>query len=566
MSSGGALPGEPGVHLPSLARTARHLRRYREVAEVLVRHGLGVLLGTADLAHLVPRRMRGRLQEGPVVPVHLRRALEELGATFIKLGQVLSLRADLLPGEFVHELARLQDQVPPGPFAESRRIIESELGAPLDRLFAFVEPKPLAAASLSQVYAALLPSGQPVVLKVLRPGVEQQVATDLEILEQMARLLRERLAGLQVDPVALVQEFARVMRRELDLRAEARHIQRFRRNFRGDRRIHIPRVYEHLTTARVLTMERLRGVKVTDLAALDRLGVDRRRLARTGARLFLKMVMEDRFFHGDPHPGNLLVEPDGRLAVLDYGMVGTLAAETAEHLISTFVAVVRRDPRAAVRGMERMGIVPPGCDRESLRRDLGEIIEQHYGRPLAELTLRELVDDALGVVRRHRLVLPSELLVLARALVLLDGLGRQLDPAFNPLEVAMPYARRLLASRLHPRATLQRLRSQWVDAWEMARALPARADRLLGELESGRLAVGFRLVEAERQIRRLERSANRVALALLAAGLSVTGALLWLAPVQPRVPGWAAMAFLASGSGVILTVLLIWGIWRSGRL
>ena len=563
-----ALHGDDALpRLLALGRTARHLGRYREVAEVLVRHGLGALVGVAGLSHLLPRRLRGLAHPGrPLVAVHLRQALEELGPTFIKLGQVLSLRADLLPPDFVRELALLQDRVPGGTFEQARSVMEAELGQPVQRLFARVDPVPLASASLGEVYAATLPGGQPVVVKVLRAGVERQVATDLEILRDLARVARHRLPSLPVDPVAWVDEFARILRREMDLRQEALHLQRFRRNFRGDTRIHLPRLYPRLSGTRVLTMERLWGVRVDDVETLERWGVDRRRLARLGARMFLKMVLVDRFFHGDPHPGNLLVDPTGRLVLLDFGMAGALSPEMTAGLVSTFVAVARQDASGAVRGMARMGIVPPSADRERLRRDLQELIDHHYNRPLSEVPLRQLVEDAMELVRRHRLALPAELLMLSRALVLLDGLGRQLDPSFNPLEVALPFARRLVVRQLHPAGWVRAWSNRAEEALELVAGLPGRADRLLRELESGRLTVGLRWAQPEVALRRLERSINRLALALALVALAVSGSVLWVARVGPAVAGMPVVALVALVGALLAGLGLMWGIWRSGRV
>lgn len=549
-----------------LGRRVRHLRRYREVLEVLARHGFAVVLDALGLRQLLPRRFR-RAASTPG-PVHLRQALEELGPTFIKLGQVLSLRADLLPKEYVDELARLQDRVPPQPFEVSRALIERELGAPVQHLFRRIDPEPLASASLGQVYAAELPDGSPVVVKVLREGVEAQVKTDLEIIRDLAGLAAERLGPeTHFDPVALADEFARIMRRELDYRIEARQILRFRRNFRGDGRVHIPRVYLERSTARVLTMERLTGAKITDFEALERMGVDRRRLARLGAEMFLKMVLVDHYFHGDPHPGNLLVEPGGRLGLLDFGMVGSLRPEITEHLTRTFLAVIRQDARGAVRSMRRMGIVPPNADTTALERDLEDLIARNYGRPLSELSLGEMVADALELASRHRLRLPAELLLLARALSILDGLGRMLDPSFNALEVALPFARRLWLRRARPGRRLVELLHELQEVADLVRTLPERVDRLLEQAETGRLTLGLRLSqESYPELRRAERAVNRLSLAIVAAGLAIAGSLLWGQPGTPRVAGVPILAAAAVGASVLAGMALAWAIWRTGRL
>ncbi|MBE3598181.1 MAG: AarF/ABC1/UbiB kinase family protein [Limnochordaceae bacterium] len=556
-------PRHPDREVPGLSRPLRHLRRYRQVAEVLARHGFAVVLESLGLRRLLPAWHRAAPAAGG--PVHLRQALEELGPTFIKLGQVLSLRADLLPREYVEELARLQDRVAPEPFELSRKTIEEELGAPVERLFARLDPHPMASASLGQVYEGTLPTGEAIVVKVLRAGVEEQVQTDLEIIDDLAKLARERLAERLIDPVRLAEEFARIMRRELDYRFEARHIQRFRHNFRHDRRIRIPRVYDALSGRRVLTLERLWGVKISEWDRLQEMGVDRRALARTGAQIFLKMVLVDHFFHGDPHPGNLLVEPDGRLGVLDYGMVAALRPQTTEQLVRVFLAVVRQDAEGAVRGMRRMGIVPPGADTQRLVGDLEDLIARNYGRPISELVLADVVRDSLDVAYQHRLVLPSELLLLARALLLLDGLGRQLDPSFNPLEVAVPFARRLVLRRLTLRRQAQMLLGPLQEVVEVVRTLPQRVDRLLEQAETGRLAVRWRPDGYEVPLRRLERAVNRLAMALLAGGLAIAGALLW-DETGPRLAGIHVAAGLALMASIGLSAGLFWGIWRSGRL
>lgn len=542
----------------------RHLQRYRQIAEVLARHGFAAAVEGLGWRRLMPGRLR---DAGGGGPSHLRRALEELGPTFVKLGQLLSLRADVLPREYMEELAHLQDRVPAQPFEVSRDIIERELGRPIEQAYAHIEPEPIASASLGQVYAAWLPTGEAVVVKVLRAGVEERVRLDVGILRDLARLATERWGdSLPADPVALVEEFSRSIEREMDYRVEARHIQRFRRNFRHEPAIHIPAICPRLSTARVLTMERLSGVKVNDVEGISRLGVDRREVARSGARLFLTMVFVHHFFHGDPHPGNLLIEPDGRLGLLDYGMAASLSRETTEELVRVFLAVVRQDSRAAVRGMRRMGIVQPGTDLRALQHDLDEIVAAQYGRPLSELTLSEVVGDSLDMVRRHRMRLPAELLLLARALVLLDGLGRVLDPEFNPLEAAAPFARKLALRRFAAVKRPARAFEPLQEVAELVRTLPERADRILERAESGRLEVGVRLSGYEGAMRRLERAANRLALALVSTGLAVAGALLWNGGDGPRVLGIPVVPVALLGGAFALIAVLAWGVMRSGRL
>lgn len=392
------------MSLLRIDRHYKHLGRYREIAEVFVRQGFGYVFDRLDLWHLIPFRRR-------VIPIdrkpafnpglRLRRAFEELGATFIKLGQLLSTRSDLIPRDILEELSKLQDDVAPFPNAQAQAMIEAELGKPVEELFAWFDAKPIAAASISQVHRARLHSGEEVVVKVQRPGVRRQIQTDLEILTGVARVVQERLRPGLLNPIDLVDEFTRQIRRELDFAMEGRHYDRFRDQFESDPGIFIPKVYWEFTTERLLTIDFVDGVKASDLAGMERAGIDRREIARRCAAAFLKQVMLHGYFHGDPHPGNLFVLPGDRLALIDFGVVGRLTDEAMDDLADLFIGMIRRDSRRVIRAMTHLGSVGDRTDVRALRAHVEDLIDRHYGISLKEVHAATVFNEALELAHRQ---------------------------------------------------------------------------------------------------------------------------------------------------------------------
>ncbi|MBI2942242.1 MAG: AarF/ABC1/UbiB kinase family protein [Chloroflexi bacterium] len=548
-----------------------YLRRSRQIANVLARHGLGYLVGVLGLERFTPfhKGLFGHpVRPEPYTrPEHVRMALGELGATFIKLGQLLSTRADLLPPEYQAELARLQDAAPPVPTAIVRDTVVAELGRPIEAIFATFEPTPLAAASIGQVHAATLLSGREVVVKVRRPDVVEEVEVDLDILQNLAAVASRRWEfASQYDLVGLAQEFAQTLRNELDYLHEGRSAERFAASFARDPAIHIPPVFWEQTTSRVLTLERIRGIKISDLAALDAAHIDRQRLAEQATRIYLKMVFEDGFFHADPHPGNIFVEPDGRIGLIDFGMVGTVDARTREQLVDVLLAVTTRDADRLVDTLLELGVVRRRVNRDLLQRDLEHMVSRYYGRTLGEVPLGQLLTDALGVIRRHRLQLPPNLALLLKTMVMSEGLGEQLDPSFNLTTMLAPYAERLVLRQYSPLLWAGRLRQASLDAARLGVEMPQQLRRIIGELERGGLEVGMRPTGFEPLIRRFERLANRIVLGIIAASF-VNGLAVLMSVYRP--PGWEEWAGTVFAAGFAfagaLGAYLAWSILRSGR-
>jgi ubiquinone biosynthesis protein len=425
------------------------------LAAVVLRHTSGFLVGLARLDRVVPFHHgvfgHARRAARYTRPEHVRLAVEELGVASIKIGQILSTRGDVLAPAYQAEFAKLQDAAHPEPGAAIRSVLVAELGRPVDAIFATFDPDPVAAASIGQAHAAVLHDGTEVIVKVRRPGVVDEVELDLELLDRTVRMVsRGSRAARRYDLAGLTSEFAATLRSELDYEREADNAERFAANFADDTTVHIPRVYRGLTTSRVLTLERLHGLKVDDLDGLDAAGIDRVVLAQHATTAMLKMIFEHGLFHADPHPGNFFIEPDGRIGIIDFGMVGTVDPTTRAALSALLVALASQDTGPLVDAFLELGATTTPPDRELLTHDFGQLMTDDLSRPLSQIALGPLLRDVLTIVRRHRLRLPPNLALLAKTFAMCEGIASQLDPAFQMTVAITPYLPRLLAPRPHP--------------------------------------------------------------------------------------------------------------------
>jgi ubiquinone biosynthesis protein len=550
----------------------RHLGRYRRIAEVLTRHGFGTILTLIGLDDRlkIPRRLLRRGDEAAerVSPaVRMRLALEELGPTFIKLGQIASTRPEILPPSMLAELSNLQDNVPPAPWEDILPLIQEELGRPLPEIFAAFDPTPIASASLAQVYPAMLADGTHVVVKVQRPGVERTVDTDLDIFMDIARLVRERLPGVTpFDPVELAEEFAIALREELDYRREGRNADRFRENFAEEEHLYVPRVYWDFTTRRLIVQERIRGVKIDDLNGLDAAGYDRDRIALHAARLVIKEVLEDGFFHADPHPGNLLIMEGERLGIIDFGTVGYLDERDKANLIRLYIAIIRFEATAIVEQLIRMGIADPSVDGISLEREMRRLLRRYKGLPLKDISATELLGEIQPIIYEFQLHIPSDYWLLIKTIVLMEGVGKKVAPQFDVFEVSEPYVRRFLIRLALPTSWgPDAIRS--LGSWAaFVNDLPGQTSRLMGRIERGQLEIRIKDPATESQTRQLNQVANRVIQAILLGSLTIGLAL--LLPTLDLVWPWGLLtwaAMLGFGVVLVLALWLLWSIWRSGR-
>jgi ubiquinone biosynthesis protein len=541
-----------------------HLKRSREIAGVLMGHGWDCLRENFELA-TIGRVSRNTEGSALTRPEHLRCALEELGTTFIKLGQILSSRADLLPPEYLVELSKLQDATPSVPFEAVRDALIAELGQPIEKAFLHFDPEPLAAASIGQAHAATLRDGTEVVVKVRRPGVVEQVHDDLKILKELADAAsRHWEFADRYDLAGIVEEFSETLRAELDYVREAHNAERFAANFAGEDRIHIPRVYWETTTSRVLTLERIQGTKINDLAGLDSQGINRSDLAAFATDVVMKMVCENGFFHADPHPGNFFIEPGGTIGLIDFGMVGVLEERTQEHLADLLISINHQDADRLVDVFLDLGVTKKRVDRDLLRRDIQHLLTNYWGLPLNELRVSVLLNDVFGVMRRHHLHLPSNLALLLKTVITVEGLGVNLDPEFQLTSALEPYADRLVMRKYSPIRLARNLGRASLDLARLGMELPQQLRRIANAAENGTLQVGMRPEGFEPVINRVDSIANRIVLGVIAAAF-INGLAVLLSVYHP--PGlerwaWAAFAF-GFGCALLLGIYLAWSILRS---
>ena len=548
------------------ARAAGGLRRFSQISRVLVRHGFGFVFDVRR-----DRREHKGLQEflAPNFGVRLRRSLDDLGPTFVKFGQVLSTRSDIFPEAILTELQKLQDTASPMPAGRAQAIIEAELGASVDEIFSSFEPVPLGSASIGQVHRAVVRGGEVVAVKVQRPEAAGRVAGDLELMREFAAFVDRRFARrIVVDVSGLVAEFEGVVRRELDYTAEAQNARRFAANFAGTPVV-IPAIYEEFSTSRVLTMEFVVGTRFRDIRPLLMPPSERRRVASMGADAIFKMAFEDGFFHGDPHPSNLLLTPDGDLALLDFGMVGFMSRGDIEALSRLFIAVIQRDASAALRGLEGLGVRYATEVRGELVRELREFLNKYAGLSVGEVTLGQALSELISLARRYRLRVPPVFPLLTKALVTAEGLARSIDPTINVYEVARPYARRLLTQRFRPDVLARSARERSLEYARYVEEYPEQVRQLLAELSDGEMEVQLKHGGLDELIGSVDVLANRLVFAVVTAALLVGSSMLGSFDVGgPSVPilGVPVVAFVGFTLSLMLASLLLVIIFRSKRL
>lgn len=546
----------------ALDRLQKNGKRAAEVATVLAKYGLADGLRWLDVDWIQDRlrsRDGQRLHDQPL-PARIRLALGDLGTTFIKLGQVLSTRPDLVGAELAAELAQLQAQTTPDPPEVARATLLAELGRPPEELFASYEPRAFASASIAQVHGARLHDGRDVVVKILRADVRQRTEADLEILEAVARLAERHATWLRpYQPVAVARQFRRTLRRELDFTYERRNLETFARRFADDPTVRFPESVPALSTRSVLTMERLTGIAAADTSALRASGSDLAEFARRGATMWLAMIFRDSVYHADPHPGNLLLLPGDVVGVLDCGMVGRIDSALRQQVEALLFAAVEQDAAELAEIVLRLGKAPIDTDRAGLTTELDEFLADYIGHSLHDLDVGAALQNLFDLVRRYQVVLPAPLALLLRTLLVLDGTSRALDRDFSLAELIEPFYVAALRRRASPRSLLHRMRRTWRDWDRLLDAAPRDLREVLGRLRDGSLRV--RLEHGH-----LDAVLNRLTLGILVAALVLGGSALWANAAPPLLGGVSVPAALL----YLLAARLGWrlrrAIRRSGEL
>jgi len=557
----------------SINRRIRHLQRYRDIAKAFVRNGFGFLVKELGLADRFPlssfRSDDDREHKSKSTGERIRLFLEELGPTFVKFGQIASTRPDLLPADIIEELVKLQDSVPPIPYQEAAAVLEAELGAPVDELFARFEKTPVAAASIGQVHLARLPDGRAVAVKIQRPNIQEQIETDLEILDNLSRIAEHRLewaANYQLRE--RISELAQSLRAELDYTVEGRNAERMAKSFERDHSIHIPKIYWDYSSRRVLTMELINGVKITDHEALLEMGITPKRIAERITNAMFHQIFEEGLFHADPHPGNLLIEPNGAIGLLDFGMVGRMSASMKTNFGSLLIAMRRNSTSGIIRAIEALGVLPADIDMRRLRDDIDILRDKYYDVPLSRISLGESVNELFSVAYTHRIRIPSDFMLLGKTMLTLEGVVSSLDPDFSIISVAEPFGRRLFLDRLNPRSFAENAVEHVSEYADLLADLPETLRDVSSLVRKGKLRTEMSIPELETFLRKIDRVGNRLTFSIVLLSFSIImvgliigsslgrqSSIIWHFPVIEIGFGIAAFMFL----------FLLFAIFRSGR-
>lgn len=560
-------------------RHYRDIPRIRHILAVASRHGFGHLIEQSGLQRFISLGRRlvsfGRqpgLAHHLGAPERLRLLFEELGPTFIKLGQVLACRPDLLPLEYAKELTKLTDSVSPFPFEDAKSIIEADLGAPLNVLFADFDRTPIAAASIAQVHRALLPNGREVMVKVQRPNIDRVISRDISILRGIASLADAHVHELApYNLPGIVDEFARTINKELDFFIEASNAAQLRKNFYGSSDLYIPEVYGSLSSKRVLVLERLNGIRIDDFREIDRRGIGRKEITSKGAAAYFKMVFQDGLFHADPHPGNIFVLADGRIGLVDFGIMGRVTDENREHFAGVLVALAKHDYDALAREYVNLGFVSDETiDIEKFQRnladDLSELLEPYYGLKVRQIDFTTYVDQVTHILSRHRLKLPQNLYLMDKALLTLEGILKQLDPEFDYLESARPYVAEIIRRKRNPFRMAHKAQRELAVISNVVSSLPRQIRYIIGKLMRGDLGVKLQHEGLQQLIRDLDKSSNRLSFSIITAAIIVASSIIIHSGQGKTLFGLPVFGLIGYVIAGLFGIWIIIGIIRSGQL
>ena len=562
------------MQLRKIGQKIRDIRRFNQILRILTKHGFGFAIQQLHLErHVIGRgvikiRMLKRFTEPQESrSVRLRKVLEELGPTFIKLGQILSVRPDLIPIDLCDELSKLQDQVPPFDYGDIKKQIKESLGSYPEELFSAFNSTPIAAASLGQAHQARLKTGEDVVVKVQRPDIRRTIETDIDILYTLAQLAGRYMADIKVfDPNSIVNEFSKVITKEIDFTHEAHNIDKFCKNFKDSVTVRIPKVFWEYTRSKVITTEEIKGIRLNDYLNQPHSSEEKRTVALNGANAILQQIFVDGFFHADPHPGNIFILPDNVVAFVDFGIVGRLDEDSRDAIVSLLIAVSMKNARGIIKALESLGAFTEDVPIRSFKHDINDFMERYYDIPLKQIEISTVLQQAIDSMLRYKLKIPHQFHVLFKAITTIDGVARQLDPEFNTIAHTRPFVEKLVRERHDPSRMLKDAALYSSELLDIIKIIPRDAYEILKKIKTGRLKIEFEHQGLSKFISEMDKSSNRVSFSLVISALIIGSSLIIMANKGPLVYGFPVLGILGFIFAGILGLGLAVAILRSGRL
>ncbi len=556
-----------------IRQSIRHLNRYQEIIRIFIKYGFWDVISKIKIG-LIPdiaKKIIPQSEEKDIsalsTPVRIRMAFEELGATFIKLGQMLSSRPDMIPPEIAQELSGLQDQVAAEDFVKIKETLEAELGGVLDDIFDSFDEKAIAAASIAQVYKAKIKTGQTVAVKILRSNLKIKISTDIDILKNFAALIEKYIPESRLyNPSGIVKEFEKTLKKEQNLALEGRNIDTFRNYSADDKTIRIPKVYWDYTREKILVTEFINGVKITDFGNMKNSELDRRQIALNCAQSLLKQIFEYGFFHADPHPGNLFVLPGNIIAPVDFGMMGRIDEEMKDDLQNILRGIVEKDVYRITHVLLKIGMIEDRIDTRALHRDLLDYLDRYHSIPLNKLNASTILNEFMEIIQEFQIKLPPDLVMMGRALVMEEAIGEKLDPEFNLFELLVPYAQKTMLESINPLNTYRKTFRTIEQGAALMNDLPEDLKFLMNKLKNDKLKLNLEHLGIEKLSRDIDKSSNRLSFSLIIAALIIGSSLIIREGSGPTIFDYPAFGIIGYSLASILGIWLIISILRSGKL
>jgi ubiquinone biosynthesis protein len=556
-----------------VGRTYRHLARYRQILTVFFKYGFGDLIELLKIEQyieiglqLISKNRRNRLEKLSRAQ-RVRMACEELGPTYIKFGQILSTRPDLVPVDFIKELSKLQDNVPSSPFSEVSRIIESELGAPPEAIFDYFEKTPIASASIGQVYRATLKDGEAVAVKVQRPGIRKIIEVDLEIMLHLATLMERHVEEMSLhQPVKIVEEFARTLEKEIDYTIEATNMERIAHNFLNDLTIYVPKVFRDTTTESVLTTEFVEGIKVSEIDRLEKAGLDRKLITVRGADIVLKQIIKHGFFHADPHPGNIFVLPNNVICLLDFGMTGSVDRRTREDFIDLAESVVNRNESRATQVLLKLTYRDEDPDIRLLEKDVADFMGRHLHKSLKDIKIGKLLNNLLELAFQHRLRIPPDIFLMLKAFSTIEGVGLMLDPGFDMIQQAVPFIKEVKLARMSPQRITGDIFRLAIELFQFVENFPKDILSITRLIKQQKLSLNLEYKGLDKMLSTYDQISNRISFSIIIAALIIGSALVIMSKVPPLFYDISLIGIIGFLAAAIMGIWLLVAILRKGRL